>query len=123
MTTEVSKQPNGKAQLPESQEIAIRQGLTAHHELVAERNALAREVFQLKSDVAAHKIAGEAQQSLNAELESRMATARAERDQAIADMATFRAILISIQAQLRAFSIEHEPMVRTKTDGDGGEAQ
>jgi hypothetical protein len=123
MATEVSKQPNGKTQLPESQEIAIRQGLTAHHELVAERNALAREAFDLKASVAAHKVASEAQQSLNAELESRMATVRAERDQAVADMATFRAILISIQAQLRAFAIDNEPMVRIKVEGDGGEAQ
>ena len=122
MATEVSKQPNGKTQLPESQEIAIRQGLTAHHELVAERNALARELYQSKAEVAAHKVASEAQQSLNAELESRMATVRAERDQAVADMATFRAILISIQAQLRAFAIDNEPMVRIKVEGDGGEA-
>jgi hypothetical protein len=118
MTTEASKQPNGKAQLPESHEAAIRQGLTAHHELVAERNALAREVYQLKSDVAAYKVTGEAQQSLNAELESRMATARAERDQAFADMIVFRTALIGIQAQLRAFAIEHEPLMKALGRGE-----
>ena len=115
--TDLNTVKNGKVPLPESQEIAVRQGLTYYQEMAAERNALAREVGMLKSEIAAHKVVTEAQQSQITDLESRMATARAERDQAVADMVTFRTLLVSIQSQLRTFRIEHEPLVRGTEDG------
>jgi len=109
---------NGKVPLPESQEIAVRQGLTYYQEMAAERNALAREVSMLKSEIAAHKVVTEAQVAQITDLESRMATARIERDKAVEDRAEFHTILKSIQAQLRAFGIEHEPLIRPGDEPD-----
>jgi hypothetical protein len=103
---------NGKTNLPASRAAAVEQGLAYYQEIAAERDALAREVALLKSDIAAHKVVSEAQQSQLADMDSRCATARTERDQAVADMVTFRTILRSIQGQLRTFGIEHEPLVR-----------
>jgi len=106
----------GNVALPESREMAVRQAATYYQEAAQEIDNLKRDLAASRSEIAAHKVCVEAQASQITELESRAATYRAERDQAVTDMATYRAILISIQAQLRAFNIDHEPLVRGAGD-------
>jgi len=104
------------SKLPASREAAVQQGLAYYQEIAAERDALAREVASLKSEIAAHKVCTEAQASQITEMESRCLSYRAERDQAMVDRAKYETLLIGIQSQLRAFHIPNEPLVRA--DGD-----
>ena len=120
MAVELSK-PNGTKNLPASREAAVQQGLAYYQEIGAERDQLAREVALLKSEIAAHKVCVEAQSSQITMLESRTTSAMIERDKAVEAKAEYRTLLVSIQAQLRAFGIEHEPLVRGMGDSEQNE--
>jgi len=115
---ELSKSNGTTKNLPASREAAVQQGLAYYQEIGAERDQLAREVALLKSEIAAHKVCVEAQASQITDLESRMASARIERDKAVEEKAEYRTILVGFQAQLRAFGIEHEPLVREALEQD-----
>jgi hypothetical protein len=57
-------------------------------------------------------------EGLRAELaaaQSRIASYQTERDDAVANLSVYQALYIGIMAQLRAFGIEHGPLVREKS--------
>jgi len=103
---------NGKAELPPAREAIIEQAQRIHQELSHERDTLAREVWSLKNDVAGYKVALEAHASNEAQRESRMAELQAQRDEAVARRAQVETVVESVNAILRAFLIEHTPLVR-----------
>lgn len=98
--------------LPPAREAVIEQAQRVHQELAHERDMLAREVWALKNDVAGYKVALEAHASNEAQRESRMADLQAERDEAVARRAQVETVVESVNAILRAFLIEHTPLVR-----------
>jgi glycine cleavage system regulatory protein len=129
MTTKRNQQPEratmtdvtrngGKAgvDLPASRMAAVEQGLAYYQEVAHERDALQKLVEQLRTDIASHKVVSEVQQTQLAQMESQVATARLERDRAVADRAKFETLMITIQASLRAFAIPNEPLIRGVED-------
>jgi hypothetical protein len=115
MTLNIAPKTNAKplpdAPLPDDRKAAVEYGLTQFNVMAAERDALRDQVRQLKSDLAGYKVALDAQQAQVSDMESRVATSTAIRDQAVADRAVYETLFISVQAQLRAFQIPHAPLI------------
>ena len=98
--------------LPLDRKAAVEAGL-AHYQLVsAERDALQRQLHDLRSEIAALKVVAEAQKSQMTELESRNATMQAIRDQAVAERAKYETLFMSFKAMLRTFQIPAAPLVK-----------
>jgi len=110
MATKQVEQVNGGT-LPASRQAAVEQGLHMFQEVAADRDQLAVEVTRMRSDIAGLKVVIEALEAQLADAQSRVATATIVRDAAVSDRAEYKTILISIQSQLRAFGIKHEPLV------------
>jgi hypothetical protein len=107
---------NGNGNLPQDRQAAVEHGLTQYHTMAAERDALAKENSELKTQIAGLKVAFEAQSAQLTTMESRIQSATVVRDQAVADRAVWEILFISIQAQLRAFVVPATPLVKDKTD-------
>jgi len=113
----------GGKPLPPSRAAAVEQAAAYYQEMAQERDDLNRQAAMLRSEVSAHKVVTEAQASQLAEMESRCAAYRLERDQAMADRAKFETLLIGIQAQLKAFAIPSAPLVRSAEQEAEDDAQ
>jgi len=107
--------------LPPTREAVVEQGLRIQQETAAERDALRREVAQLHSDIAAYKVALEAQSAQLTQADSRVETMTATRDEAVRRAAEVETVLASMLALGRAFSIKHQPHITG--DGDHEEAR
>ena len=105
-------------ELPPPREAIVEQGIRIQQETAAERDLLRREVQQLKADIAGYKVAIEAQQAQLAEADSRVATMTLVRDEAVGRRAEVEAVLRSMLAIGRAFSIENEPLIKRTDDED-----
>ena len=103
-------------ELPPPREAIVEQGIRIQQETAAERDLLRREVQQLKADIAGYKVAIEAQQAQLAEADSRVATMTLVRDEAVGRRAEVEAVLRSMLAIGRAFSIENEPLIKRTDD-------
>lgn len=106
---------NGK-ELPENRKAAVAHGLEQYNFMAAERDELANEVRELRTQIAGYKVALEANASRIAELESRCQTLTLERDQAVADRTKYEALFVSVKAQLRAFAVPNEPLIRDMSE-------
>jgi len=109
-------QTNGNG-LPPTREAIIEQGLRIQQETAAERDELRREVAQLRSDIAAHKVAIEAMTVQLTQADSRVEAMTLTRDDAVRRRAEVETVLASMLALGRAFSIKHQPHIT----GDGDE--
>jgi len=118
MALELSKTNGTTKNLPASREATVEQAARYFQEVAHETDDLRRQLVQAKSDNAALKVCVEAQSSQITMLESRTTTAMIERDKAVEAKAEYRTLLVSIQAQLRAFGVEHEPLVREAVEQD-----
>ncbi len=112
MTTGNGMQEQGSTALPVPREAIVEQGLRIQQETAAERDALRREVSGLRSDIAGYKVMVEALQSQVSDADSRVQTMTLVRDEAVARRASVEAVLRSMLAIGRAFTIENEPMIR-----------
>jgi len=109
--------------LPADRKAAVEAGL-AHYQLVsAERDKLMGEIAHLRSDMAALKVVAEAQKSQMTDMESRMASMTAVRDQAVAERAKYETLFVSFQAMLRAFKVPAAPLIREIEDNEGNDEQ
>jgi len=90
--------------------------LAEFQHVAAERDDLARQVAAQKTEIAAHAVENEAMRSRLADMESRVASAMLVRDQAVAQRAVYETLFISFQAQMRAFAVPAEPLVRDTED-------
>jgi len=104
--------------LPPTREAVVEQGLRIQQETAAERDALRREVAQLHSDIAAYKVALEAQSAQLTQADSRVETMTATRDEAVRRAAEVETVLASMLALGRAFSIKHQPHITGDGDHD-----
>lgn len=116
------KAPPIAPELPERNRAAVEYGLSQYQSLVAERDRLSQQVYDLTSTLAAHRVALDAHEARAADAESRVATASLIRDQAIADRCKYEALFISLYAQLRAFKIPAAPLV-TEASPDQSDAE
>ena len=112
------KNGRGSVALPESREMVVTQAARYYQEVAQEIENLKRDLAAARSEIAVHKVVCEAQASQITELESRAVSSRVERDEAVANMVTYRTILIGFQSQLRTFSIEHAPLMRGTGEGE-----
>jgi len=107
--------PPTQPSLPDDYEATIRAAVAHDHAVTAERDALKAEVWQLKSAIAAHKVAAEASAAIMNDNESRMQSAFAARDEKIAEAAKFKTICSLIMAVLREHDIESAPVIKDET--------
>jgi predicted nucleic acid-binding Zn-ribbon protein len=109
--------PNGNSPKPvelkqDRVTATLRDAAKEYHDAANERDALQRQVVELKADLVHAKVNMDAQAGQMADMESKVETARLQRDQAIADRAKYEALFITFQAQLRAFAVPAAPLVR-----------
>ena len=105
-----------RLELPEDRKAAVEAGLTHYQMVSAERDGLAKEIAQLKSEIATLKVVAEAQRSQINEMESRATTHLLTRDQAVADRAKYETLFIAFQSMLRAFKVPAAPLVKEMKD-------
>jgi chromosome segregation ATPase len=100
------------APLPDTHQHDFEAHMREHFAIAAERDALRKEVADLKTELAASKAANMMMESNVNASESRVASYQAERDQAVAERAKWEALFVSIQAQLLAFIPPTLPIVK-----------
>src|SRR3954462_6091701 len=74
---------NGSGELPDARRAAGMHGLEQYHAMAADRDALGGEIGKLRVELAAMRVVADAHDSLQAQADSRVASAYAERDQAV----------------------------------------
>jgi hypothetical protein len=104
-----------QVELSPPREAVVEQGLRIQQATAEERDQLRREVTQLKSDIAAHKVAIEAMTMQLTQADSRVETMTVVRDDAVRRQAEVETVLASMLALGRAFSIQSAPFIT----GDG----
>ena len=113
-----ARERDERADLPPTREAVVEQGLRIQQETAAERDELRRQLAQALSDIAAYKVALEAQAAQLTQADSRVETATARMDEAVRRCAERETVLASIMALGRAFNIKHQPHIT----GDGDHA-
>jgi uncharacterized small protein (DUF1192 family) len=98
--------------LPAHRQKIIEYGILATQQTAQERDAALANVDELTKQVAALRVEIASLQALSGAMESRMESYQLSRDEAVARRAEYEVILRSIQAQLREFGIQHEPIVK-----------
>ena len=98
--------------LPASRQAAVEQGLALYHETAADRDALREQVRQMQSQIAAYKVALEAQSTQVADMESRVNTMMAVRDEAVARCVEVQTVLEAIMGLGRTFQIKNAPVIK-----------
>ena len=103
--------PSMQPSLPGDYEAAVKSAVSQMHAITTERDELKRENWQLKSAIAAHKVAAEASAAIANDNESRMQSAFAMRDQKIAEAEKYKTICTLIMSVLRTHDIESVPVI------------
>jgi hypothetical protein len=119
-TTEniVELQPtNGN--LPPARVAVIDQAHRLHQEVAHERDELRKALAERDIKIASLEAVINVIELSNTQLESRANTAMLIRDEKVAEAEQSKAVLRSIAAQLRAFNVEAEPLVREPVLFDG----
>jgi len=91
---------------------AVAYGLEQFQTMAHERDELREENTGLKDRVAALEIEAEGLRSHINDSQSQIRSAMLVRDQALADRIKYEALFVSVQAQLRAFAVPAEPLIR-----------
>jgi chromosome segregation ATPase len=118
LTTNGNQKDNMPAMenLPEHRQKIVEYGILATQQTAQERDAALFQVDDLTKQLAALRVEIASLQALSGAMESRMESFQHSRDEAVARRAEYEVILRSIQAQLREFGIEHEPIVSDNTE-------
>jgi ribosomal protein L29 len=115
-TENITEEPITNGNLPPAREALVAQAERVHQEIAHERDELRKLVSELRTEIAGLKAMLNVSELQNTNLESRVSTALALRDQKVAEAEQSKAVLRSIGAQLRAFNVEAEPLVREKPE-------
>jgi len=118
-TENITEEPITNGNLPPAREALVAQAERVHQEIAHERDELRKLVSELRTEIAGLKAMLNVSELQNTNLESRVSTALALRDQKVAEAEQSKAVLRSIGAQLRAFNVEAEPLVREPVLFDG----
>jgi len=101
------------AQTPE--ELAVAHGIASFQHLRAERDELQRKLSKLEQQQTVSKIEIEGLRAESAAAASRVESYQTERDNAVTDLAIYQSLFTTMQGILRAFGIEHAPLVKKIT--------
>lgn len=112
---EVRMTENGSEQLHDERKAAISYGLEQYQRMSQEREEAIRVRDELQVTVRGYKVAMEAQDARILDLESRNNSLTIERDAAVAHRTKWEVLFASMLAQLRAFEVPNEPLIRDKT--------
>ena len=112
---------NGSGELPDARRAAVMHGLEQYHAMAADRDALVDEIGKLKVELAAMRVVADAHDSLQTQADSRVASAYAERDQAVRERARYEALHMAILAMCREFRVP-EPAATPQASAEGGAA-
>ena len=91
---------------------AVAYGLEQFHTMAHERDELRDENTGLKDRVASLEIEAEGLRSHINDAQSQILSAMLVRDQALADRIKYEALFVSLQAQMRAFAVPAEPLIK-----------
>jgi len=98
--------------LPRERAAAVAYGLEQFQAMAHERDELRNENTGLKDRVAALEIEAEGLRSHINDATSQIRSAMLVRDQALADRIKYEALFVSLQAQMRAFAVPAEPLIK-----------
>jgi len=120
--TDTKRNGNGKkTQLPpepepiqDPQALAVQHGIATFAKLQAERDDLHNGLTKAMQLITINKLEIEELRAQKAVAESRVASYQAERDDAVANLAIYQTLYISVMALLRTFGIENAPLVRNQ---------
>jgi hypothetical protein len=98
--------------LPRERAAAVAYGLEQFQTMAHERDELREENTGLKDRVAALEIEAEGLRSHINDAQSQTRSAMLVRDQALADRIKYEALFVSLQAQMRAFAVPSEPLIK-----------
>jgi hypothetical protein len=102
--------PAPKPQTPE--ELAVAHGIASYQSIRTERDELQKKIHQLEQQITIFKIEIEGQHSEAAVAASRIEAYQLERDNAVADLAVYQTLFITLMGILRTFGIENAPLVK-----------
>ena len=94
-----------KQLLPDPRRAAVMAGLEQYHAMAADRDELTNETGKLRVELAALRVMVDAHDSLQTQADSRVASAYAERDQAVRERARYEALHMAILAMCREFGV------------------
>jgi hypothetical protein len=106
----LTAKPAPKPQTPE--ELAVAHGIASYQSLRTSRDDLQKKYDQLEQLLTISKIEIEGQRAEAATAVSRIEAYQLERDNAIADLAVYQTLFITLQGILRTFGIENAPLVK-----------
>jgi hypothetical protein len=98
--------------LPRERAAAVAYGLEQFQTMAHERDELREENTGLKDRVAALEIEAEGLRSHINDAQSQIRSAMLVRDQALAERIKYEAMFVSFQAQMRAFNVPAEPLIK-----------
>ena len=113
-----SNATNGNVELPPAREAVIDQAHRLHQEVAHERDTLRRREADLMTEIAGLKAQLEIAELTASQLQSKMDTTTAIRDEAVARRAEVETVLKSVMALLRAFQIANEPLIKEADNED-----
>lgn len=107
---------NGQPPQQTPEEIAVASAVQHHvasyQRVVVERDELLRQRDKLEQHLTVNKIEIEGLRSELGVAQSRIASYQQERDDAVANLAVYQTLYISVMALLRTFGIDHAPLIR-----------
>jgi len=112
---------DGKArltELPEDRTKMVEAGVAAFQRAQHELETTRKERDEAKLEVTRLKVALEAMDAQQNQLESRIQTAMIQRDEAVAVRAALEHFFVSIQAQFRVFNLPAAPLIAPVLDPD-----
>jgi uncharacterized protein (DUF3084 family) len=112
---------NGNEQLatvkpgtPTPEELAVAHGIANYHRVVTERDELQKQLDRKDQTLTVNKIEIEALRAELSATHTRSASYQHERDDAVANLAVYQTLFMSVMAQMRTFGIENAPLVKEK---------
>jgi hypothetical protein len=97
-------------QTPE--ELAVAHGIANYQRVITERDALQKVVDRQEQMLTVARIEIEGLRAELAAAQSRIASYQHDRDDAVANLGVYQTLFISFLAQMRAFGIEHAPLIK-----------
>ena len=103
---------------PDEQAVAaaVQHHVASYKAVCNERDALLQQRDRLEQQLTINKIEVEGLRAELATSQSRIQSYQAERDDAVANLTVYQTMYVSIMAQLRAFGIEHQPLIKETSD-------
>jgi hypothetical protein len=97
---------------PSPEQLAVQHGIATYAKVQQERDEAYKQIEALGKQLTVSKIEIEALRAEAAATGSRCSSYQLERDDAIANLAVYQTLFITVQGILRTFGIKHEALIR-----------